>query len=420
MRAGRTVGALVCAVAVALAGVLLPATSSRAASLREVTGFGTNPSQLRMFLYVPARLMPEPAIVVAVHYCHGDAQAFYNGSEFARLADQHGFIVVFPSVTQASDGCFDVASSATLTHDGGGDSRGIVSMVEYVLQNHDADPEQVYVTGVSSGAMMTNVLLGAYPDVFRAGSAFAGVPFGCFAGSTSWNTECATGEIDRTAEQWGDLVRDAYPGYSGPRPRVQLWHGSDDEVLSSLNLAEAVEQWTDVLGVDRAPTTTEQDTPRPGWTRTRYADAAGTVLVEAVSMADTPHNLPVQAADAIRFFGLDDDVPASTASGTLAAGATGCAAEVVIGSAWNGGFVATVTVTAGGSAVSPWTVTMDLGEGIEITSLWGARSTGTSGSVTVTGARAGADPPLAAGQSTQFGFQATGPSDEPALTCAAG
>jgi len=29
--------------------------------------------------------------------------------------------------------------------------------------------------------MMTQAMIGAYPDVFKAGAAFAGVPFGCFA-----------------------------------------------------------------------------------------------------------------------------------------------------------------------------------------------------------------------------------------------
>ena len=45
--------------------------------------------------------------------------------------------------------------------------------------------------------MMTNVLLGSYPDVFAAGSAWAGVAFGCFAGNgyDVWSNECATGQI---------------------------------------------------------------------------------------------------------------------------------------------------------------------------------------------------------------------------------
>ena len=120
--------------------VASPARPAAAASLQEVTGFGANPSQLRMFVYVPATVAARPAIVVAVHYCHGDGPAFYAGSDYGRLADRYGFIVIFPSVTQAPDGCFDVASSASLTHNGGSDSLGIVSMVTYVEQHFNGEP----------------------------------------------------------------------------------------------------------------------------------------------------------------------------------------------------------------------------------------------------------------------------------------
>jgi hypothetical protein len=30
--------------------------------------------------------------------------------------------------------------------------------------------------------------IGAYPDLFAAGAAFSGVPYGCFAGSSNWNS----------------------------------------------------------------------------------------------------------------------------------------------------------------------------------------------------------------------------------------
>ena len=167
-------------------------------------------------------------------------------------------------------------------------------MTRYAQQNYNADPNRTFVTGVSSGAMMTNVLLGAYPDVFRAGSAFAGVPFACFAGPGKWNSQCAQGQLTRTPQQWGDLVRNAYPGYTGPRPRMQLWHGTNDETLSYVNFGEAIKQWTNVHGLSQTPTST--DSPQSGWTRTRYANGSGQVQVEAISMAGVDHGLPPPAA----------------------------------------------------------------------------------------------------------------------------
>lgn len=117
-----------------------------------------------------------------------------------------------------------------LTHNGGGDSQTIVNMVKYAATNYGGDLNRTFVTGTSSGAMMTNVMVGAYPDIFKAGSAYSGVPDGCFyvSGSTAtqdppgWSNSCANGQLTKTAQQWGDLVRGYYPDYTGPRPRMQM------------------------------------------------------------------------------------------------------------------------------------------------------------------------------------------------------
>jgi poly(hydroxyalkanoate) depolymerase family esterase len=229
--------ALGCLGAVAvLIGVALSAlapTPASAASLVEITNFGNNPSGLRMHLYVPDRVVaPRSPILVAVHYCGGSGPAFFSGTEFARLTDQFGFIIVFPTVTRASL-CFDVSSAAALRRGGGSDPVGIKSMIDWTVANRNGDANRIYVTGASSGAMMTNVLLGDYPDVFKAGAAFSGVPATCFAttNGSEWNNECAGGRIIRTAQQWGDAARGMNPGYTGPRPRMQLFHGTNDNIL---------------------------------------------------------------------------------------------------------------------------------------------------------------------------------------------
>jgi acetylxylan esterase len=282
------------------------ASTAQAATLTEVTNFGSNPSGLRMHLYVPDNVRPQPAVLVAVHYCTGSGPAFYSGTEFARLADQYGFIVIYPSATRSGQ-CFDVSTSAALRRDGGSDPVGIRSMVSYVQNRYQSDPGRVFVTGASSGAMMTNVLLGNYPDVFAAGAAFAGVPHSCFANNdgSGWNSQCANGQTNRTPQQWGDAVRNAYPGYNGPRPRMQIWHGTADTTLRYPNFQEQIDQWTNVHGLSQTPS--YQDNPQPSWTRTRYGGTGDQAPVEAISLNGVGHNLPTSgmAAQAIHFFGLD-------------------------------------------------------------------------------------------------------------------
>lgn len=197
--------------------------------------------------------------------------------------------MIYPSVN-TTDGCWDVSSAASLTHLGGGDSLAIHSMVSYVRRKYSVDSKRIFSTGISSGAMMTEVLMGTYPDVFAAGSAFAGVPFGCFAGTSTWSDDCATGKINHTAREWGNLVRAAYPKYKGKRPRLQLFHGDQDEILSFKNLGEAVEQWTNVLGLSAKPVKVEQDLPKVGWTRSIYGRKGE---LETVVEVGQPHNLVV-------------------------------------------------------------------------------------------------------------------------------
>lgn len=195
-------------------------------SLQQITAnFGANPTNVQMYVYKPSALAVPPPLIVAMHYCTGTAQAYFSGTSLAQLADQHGFIVIYPNAP-TSGGCWDVHSTGTLTHNGGGDSLGIANVVRYAISSWGVDATRVFATGTSSGAMMTNVLMGAYPDLFQAGSLYSGVPYGCFAGTSAWSNQCADGQLIQTAQQWGDLVRSGYPGYTGPRPKVQFWHGT--------------------------------------------------------------------------------------------------------------------------------------------------------------------------------------------------
>ena len=106
-------------------------------------------------------------------------------------------------------------------------------MMEWTLAKYKGNANRVSVTGTPSRAMITNVICGAYPDLFAAGSAFAGVAFGCFAGNgyDVWNSACATGQAIKTGADWKAIVPAAYPGYSGYRPKMQAFHSTADTTL---------------------------------------------------------------------------------------------------------------------------------------------------------------------------------------------
>jgi acetylxylan esterase len=403
----------------ATVSAVVTARPAAAASLVEVTNFGTNPTGLRMHLYVPDRLSSSrPPILVAVHFCTGSGPVFFSGTEFASLADRFGFIVIYPSATR-SGACFDVSSPGALTHNGNSDPVGIVSMVRWVEQNRNGDPNRVFVTGASSGGMMTNVLLGDYPDVFKAGAAFMGVPFSCFATTdgSMWNTACANGQISKTPQQWGDAVRNAFPGFTGTRPRMQLWHGTADNTLFFPNFGEEVKQWTNVLGVSQTPAST--DSPQSGWTHTKYGNTSAMPPVEAYSLSGVGHSLPMSgmAAQAIRFFGLDGTPPPTSPPPTSPPPTsppptspppgqpTGC--QVTYGvNAWNTGLTTSITIAnTGTTAINGWSLAFTLPAGQTITSGWNATYTPAAGAITATNVDFNATIPPAG--SVNVGFQAS-------------
>ncbi|MEH1031335.1 PHB depolymerase family esterase [Micromonospora profundi] len=424
---------------VAAIGLVIPAFQpAYAASLTEVTSFGDNPGRMRMHVYVPDNRPANPAIVVAMHGCGGSGPGFYSGSEFASLADRYGYVVIYPSATQQAGfgNCFDTWSDAAKRRGGGSDPVSIISMIRYVQQQYGGDPNRVYATGSSSGGMMTNHMLALYPDVFKAGAAFMGVPFNCFANAADYPpgaSQCTGGNMNRTPQQWGDAVRQAYPGYSGPRPRVQLWHGTADTLVPYSLLQETIEQWTNVFGLSQTPTST--DTPQANWNRRRYADSSGTVQVEAYSIQGAGHSLPSagMAAAALAFFGLTNPPttpppttpppttpppttpppttpppttpPPTTPPPTTPPPASGCGVTVAV-NAWNNGLTENITITnRGSSAINGWSLAFALPSGQAITSGWNASYSPTSGQVTARNLNYNATIP--ANGSITIGFQAT-------------
>ncbi|MBN1172801.1 MAG: endo-1,4-beta-xylanase [Micromonosporaceae bacterium] len=94
----------------------------------------------------------------------------------------------------------------------------------------------------------------------------------------------------------------------------------------------------------------------------------------------------------------------------------GCSASVALNS-WDGGFVATVRVTAGSAPINGWTVTIPLPAGASVTNTWNAVQSGTSDTVQYTNVSYNGR--VAAGQSTEFGFQGTGSGTGMTAVCAA-
>lgn len=267
----------------------LALTSTAAFAQAEVTGFGSNPGNLRMFKYVPAGLPANAPMVVALHGCSQTASSYDTETGWQLFADRWQFALLLPQQQSAnnSSGCFNWFELGDISR-GQGETLSIKQMVDRMAADHGIAPSRVYVTGLSAGGAMTSALIAAYPDVFAGGAIVAGIPYRC-ATSQSAAFSCMSPGSDLTPAQWGDKVR-AASTWTGPWPIVSIWHGDADYVVRPANQKESMEQWTNVHGIDQTADVSETV---GGYPHKVYMNAAGQPRVETWTITGMGHGTPV-------------------------------------------------------------------------------------------------------------------------------
>jgi poly(hydroxyalkanoate) depolymerase family esterase len=326
-------------------GLLAAAPAAHAASLVQVPratwGATGVPAYMQLWIYVPDQRAAKPPIYISCHSCGSTASGQINNIPMAKAqADAQGFILLIPD--NPGQNCWDVGTTAALRHDGGGDTHAVAQMIQYVIRTYNADPNRVYIQGGSGGAMLVQAMLAVYPDLIRAGSARAGVPAGCwadgYAASNQWSNTCAAGSVNKTAQQWGDLARAMYPGYTGHRPRLQSYQGDADATISYNNTREAIEQWTNVLGLSMTPTTMDTGYRPTGSTftynRQFWKNSCGQQVLEIWTSPGAGHSMAYEEMEMLKFFGLN---AANTPDPEMNCGGTGGAGGGAGGASGSGG-----------------------------------------------------------------------------------
>jgi poly(hydroxyalkanoate) depolymerase family esterase len=267
-------------------------------AMTEVTSFGKNPGALRMFEHVPPHLADNAPVVVVLHGCLTNAATIAD-TGWNDLADQRGFVVVYPQQSYFNNGdyCFNWADPMGFGNDdaerGGGESESVREMTQTAIKKHHSDTSRVFAAGFSAGAAMAIDLAAAYPDLYAGVASFAGVPYGC-ASTLPESLTCMIPGISRSASDQAKRAAAGYPGYSGRRPRMSIWQGGLDNVVYPMNQGELVKQWATVNGISTKPTTTDTV---GGHAHASYADVDGTVILETYLIEDMWHGLPVDPAN---------------------------------------------------------------------------------------------------------------------------
>jgi poly(hydroxyalkanoate) depolymerase family esterase len=257
----------------------------------------TAPAGTRSYkLYLPANAAspasgPMP-LVVMLHGCTQSADDFAAGTQMNRLADQHGFLVLYPEQAPGANASrcwnwFRAQDQVRL----GGEPELIAGIVQAVAAEQRLDTRRIFVAGLSAGAAMAVILGETYPELFSAVGVHSGLPYAAAhdipsaMAAMKGRGVMGMGHLPGTAEDPRRQAAQAVP--------VIVFHGDGDHTVQLSNGQHIAQQASEAYARRAAAltSTTEQGTSPGGrrYTRTVHADASGRPRVESWTLHGAGH-----------------------------------------------------------------------------------------------------------------------------------
>lgn len=246
------------ALVVALAG---PDGWAQGGGLRD----GPSVDDYDSLVYLPAghdNARPLP-LVVALHGCKQDAADFAQGSGFNELADQEGFVVLYPQTRRPfyrlwlnPTRCWEWWTRDNQSR-GGGEPAVVLGMIEALKESVKIDARRVYLAGLSSGGAMSAILGSLHPEVFAAAGVHSGLAFAAAQEAVparalwpiatwwlGWTAEAraamASGGPDPDTR--GQLAHDRQQGHHRVAPVIVV-QGEADATVDPLNGDQVIGQF---------------------------------------------------------------------------------------------------------------------------------------------------------------------------------
>ncbi|MHB1107321.1 MAG: extracellular catalytic domain type 1 short-chain-length polyhydroxyalkanoate depolymerase [Lutibacter sp.] len=239
-------------------------------SLVEITDFGANKGNLEMYVYKPINNDLKVPLVVVLHGCVQTANEIAEQSGWNTLADANNFMVIYPQqkVENNLNKCFNWYENLDISKNDG-ESETIKEMIQYAIQNFDVDPSKIFVTGISAGGAMANVLMANYPDLFKSGAIMSGIPFKA-ANDLATAYAAMQGKVEKTPDEWVTSISNNNPNYEGKYPKIVIFHGIDDPFVNVKN-AEIIEiQWKGIHKIASEPAIIPEFNGNPEIAKTTY------------------------------------------------------------------------------------------------------------------------------------------------------
>jgi poly(hydroxyalkanoate) depolymerase family esterase len=213
-------------------------------------------------------------LVVMLHGGTQDADDFAAGTRMNALAEEHGFLVAYPSQCKSANPslCWNWFKPEDQVR-GAGEPSIIAGITSEIIAEQDIDPQRVFVAGLSAGGAMAAVMGATYPEVYAAVGVHSGLPY-----------RSATDVASAFAAMSGDPGLQRRPRKTRPnsdrtlRVRTIVFHGDADHIVHPSNAARIVE--AQAKGGDSAERVKARSSVSRTYTRAVTRDKTGTAVVE--------------------------------------------------------------------------------------------------------------------------------------------
>jgi len=274
-------------------------------------------------LYVPELATSEPMpLIVMLHGCTQSADDFAAGTQMNKLAEEQGFIVVYPEQPSSANmsKCWNWFNTQDQSRDRGEPSL-IAGITREVMATHRVDPRRIFVAGLSAGAAMAVVMGETYPELYAGVGSHSGLPYG-----SAHDIPSAMAAMKGSRRPGGK--NPVTGGGIGASSRLShavptiVFHGDRDQTVKQTNGIAITRQACDAHQLNPSAqalsSKTEAGSSAAGrtYSRTLHADPAGNVCVESWVLHGAGHAWsgghasgsytdaagPLASAEMVRFF----------------------------------------------------------------------------------------------------------------------
>jgi poly(hydroxyalkanoate) depolymerase family esterase len=235
-------------------------------------------------------------MIVMLHGCTQSVDDFAAGTQMNRLADQHGFLVVYPEQPAHANPskCWNWFQPQDQQR-GAGEPSLIAGIAREVAHRHGADPRRIFVAGLSAGAAMALVLGETYPELFAAVGVHSGLPFG-----SAHDVPSALAAMKGRHGGMAGAMRPPEAAAGARRKAAQavpviVFHGDRDHTVQHGNATQIVQQAHQAHGLDAGGTPLQSSSSSgqaPGgrrYTRTVHVDPEGRARIESWTLHGAGH-----------------------------------------------------------------------------------------------------------------------------------